>query len=40
MPNLSLLVPVRLHIPDGFLTVGVSLVGWVLAIAAIAFALR
>ena len=40
MPNLSLLAPVRLHIPDGFLSVGVSLVGWVLAIAAIAFALR
>lgn len=40
MPNLSLLAPVQLHIPDGFLSVAVSLVGWVLAIAAIAFALR
>ena len=40
MPNLSLLAPGRLHIPDGFLSLGVSLVGWVLAIAAIAYALR
>ena len=40
MPNLGLLAPVRLHIPDGFLSTAVALVGWVLAIAAIAYALR
>ncbi len=40
MPNLSPLAPVHLHIPDGFLSTAVSLVGWVLAIAAIAYALR
>jgi cobalt/nickel transport system permease protein len=36
----DLLAPVRLHIPDGFLSTAVSLVGWALAVAAIAFALR
>ncbi len=40
MPDFSLLAPVRLHIPDGFLSFGVSVVGWLLAIAAIAYALR
>jgi cobalt/nickel transport system permease protein len=40
MPSLSLLAPIRLHIPDGFLSLGVSLVCWVLAVAAIAYALR
>ena len=40
MPILGLLAPDRLHIPDGFLSTAVSLVGWVLAIAAIAYALR
>lgn len=40
MPWLNLLSPVKLHIPDGFLSVPVSIVGWVLAVAAIAFALR
>ncbi len=37
---LALLAPVRMHIPDGFLSVVVSLLGWLLAVAAIAFALR
>ncbi|HLF01679.1 MAG TPA: energy-coupling factor ABC transporter permease [Anaerolineales bacterium] len=32
--------PSALHIPDGFLSVAVSIAGWALAIAAIAFALR
>lgn len=32
--------PPLLHIPDGFLTIGVSLVGWLLAVGAIAYALR
>ena len=36
----KLLAPILLHIPDGFLSTAVALVGWVLAIAAIAFALR
>jgi cobalt/nickel transport system permease protein len=36
----DMLAPVRLHIPDGFLSPLVSLVGWVLAVAAIAYALR
>lgn len=40
MPNLALLKPVQLHIPDGFLSTSVALAGWLLAIAAIAFALR
>jgi cobalt/nickel transport system permease protein len=41
MPTLTdLFAPVRLHIPDGFLSPVVSIIGWVLAIAAIAFALR
>jgi cobalt/nickel transport system permease protein len=40
MPNLLLWMPVRLHIPDGFLSASVAVVGWVLAVAAIAFALR
>src|SRR5574341_2673543 len=34
------LSPPQLHIPDGFLSVGVSVVGWVLAIAAIGYALK
>ena len=34
------LSPPELHIPDGFLSIGVSIVGWVLAIVAIAYALR
>ncbi len=40
MPLLNLFSPIKLHIPDGFLSVPVALVGWVLAMAAIAFALR
>jgi len=32
--------PVRLHIPDGFLSPVVAIVGWLLAVAAIAYALR
>lgn len=32
--------PPHLHIPDGFLSTGVAIIGWVLAIAAIGFALR
>lgn len=32
--------PAPLHIPDGFLSAAVAVVGWVLAIAAIAYALR
>ena len=32
--------PAPLHIPDGFLSAAVALVGWALAIAAIAYALR
>jgi cobalt/nickel transport system permease protein len=40
MTILSLFAPVRLHIPDGFLSVTVSLVGWLLAVAAISYALR
>lgn len=32
--------PAPLHIPDGFLSAAVAIVGWVLAIAAIGFALR
>jgi cobalt/nickel transport system permease protein len=40
MPITDLFAPVRLHIPDGFLSTTVSLVGWVLAVAAIAYALR
>jgi len=36
----KLLAPILLHIPDGFLSTAVALVGWVLAIAAIAIALR
>ncbi len=40
MPLLNLFSPIKLHIPDGFLSVPVALVGWALAIAAIAFALR
>jgi len=35
-----LLKPVELHIPDGFLSVEVSIVGWVLMLAAVAYALR
>ena len=34
------LAPVRLHIPDGFLSAPVAAVGWVLAAALIAAALR
>lgn len=40
MSFLQLLAPVRLHIPDGFLSTTVSLVGWALAVAAIGYALR
>lgn len=40
MPNLGLLAPVHLHIPDGFLAPAVALVGWLLAVAAIGYALR
>ncbi len=40
MPFTDLLAPVRLHIPDGFLSPLVAGVGWVLAVAAIAYALR
>jgi ABC-type Co2+ transport system permease subunit len=29
-----------MHIPDGFLSFGVAIVGWILAIAAVAYALR
>lgn len=36
----KLLAPVLLHIPDGFLSTAVAGLGWVLAIAALAFALR
>src|SRR5688572_3312703 len=35
-----LLAPVAMHIPDGFLSVSVSVVLWVLTIAIIAYALR
>jgi cobalt/nickel transport system permease protein len=40
MPQLSPLAPVHLQIPAGFLSTAVSLVGWLLAVAAIAYALR
>ncbi len=40
MNSLDLLSPKHLHIPDGFLSTPVALVGWVLAVAAIAYALR
>jgi cobalt/nickel transport system permease protein len=40
MPHGLLLKPVQLHIPDGFLSTGVALVGWLLAVAAIVYALR
>ena len=40
MPLLILLAPARLHIPDGFLSLTVSIVGWVLATAAVGYALR
>jgi cobalt/nickel transport system permease protein len=40
MNSLDLLSPNPLHIPDGFLSPAVSIVGWVLAVAAIAYALR
>lgn len=40
MTILDLLSPKHLHIPDGFLSPAVSVVGWVLAITAIAYALR
>jgi cobalt/nickel transport system permease protein len=36
----SLFSPPQLHIPDGFLSTGVAIVGWALAIAAIGYALR
>jgi cobalt/nickel transport system permease protein len=36
----TLFAPLKLHIPDGFLSTPVSLVGWALAIAAVAYALR
>lgn len=35
-----LLKPVELHIPDGFLSTVVSIVGWVLMLAAVAYAIR
>jgi cobalt/nickel transport system permease protein len=34
-----LLSPLKLHIPDGFLTVEVSLVGWVIAVVCIGYAI-
>ena len=34
------LAPVRLHVPDGFLSTPVALVGWALAVLTIAYALR
>src|SRR5690349_22461591 len=40
MPLIHLFAPVKMHIPDGFLSTSVALVGWVLAVAAIAYALR
>lgn len=40
MNMLDLLSPKHLHIPDGFLSTPVALVGWALAVAAIAYALR
>lgn len=40
MNSLELLSPKHLHIPDGFLSTPVALVGWVLAVTAIAYALR
>ncbi len=40
MLPIHLLSPARLHIPDGFLTGAVASVGWIIAIAAIAYALR
>lgn len=40
MSWINLLAPVRLHIPDGFLSTTVSLVGWLLAVGAIGYALR
>jgi cobalt/nickel transport system permease protein len=40
MPFADLLAPVKLHIPDGFLSTLVAAAGWLLAIAAIAYALR
>lgn len=39
-PYSILLRPEALHIPDGFLSVPVSIVGWVLAVVVIGFALR
>lgn len=36
----GLAAPVELHIPDGFLSTPVSLIGWVLAVVAVAYALR
>jgi len=35
MPLLNLFSPIKLHIPDGFLSVPVALVGWVLAISVV-----
>ena len=40
MMPVHLLAPIRLHIPDGFLTGPVAVVGWVLAIAAVGYAVR
>ena len=40
MTFLGLLSPKHLHIPDGFLSTPVALVGWVLTVAAIGYALR
>ena len=36
----GLSAPQQLHIPDGFLSTPVSLVGWILAVVIIAYALR
>ncbi len=36
----SILAPPQLHIPDGFLSAGVSAVGWLLAVALVGLALR
>lgn len=40
MPTSILLAPKELHIPDGFLSAPVAVVGWLLTIIAIALALR
>lgn len=40
LPPTSELMPPGLHIPDGFLSLPVALLGWLLALAALAYALR